>query len=65
MICPYCGSNQIRVMDTMPGEEEIYRRKKCRNCCKIFRTKETRDDGSTEFSAGYYYAMKRKKMGEL
>ena len=61
MNCPYCKSNQIRVIDTMCGCDEIYRRRKCYDCGKTFRTIEMHDDGTNEFSARYYAAMKRKR----
>ena len=60
MNCPHCKSNQIRVMDTMCWNDEIYRRRKCYDCGKTFRTKEIHDDGSAEFSTNYYAAMKKK-----
>ena len=42
MTCPECGSNNVYVNDTLPGEDNhIYRRRKCRNCGYGFRSMET------------------------
>lgn len=63
MICPNCGKGEIKTMDTMPRRNgETYRRKKCKNCNALFRTVEIVDNGTEEFSAGYYIAMKNKML---
>lgn len=42
MICPRCNCEYIRVVDTMPDEEQrIFRRRKCPECGFIFHTVET------------------------
>lgn len=42
MICPRCGSEKIRVVDTMPDEKQrVYRRRKCTECGFIIHTVET------------------------
>ena len=63
MTCPNCGSENYRVIETIPGlDGNIYRRRKCIGCGCTFRTVETPDDGSEEFKQGYYEAMKRKQL---
>lgn len=39
MKCPKCGSDQVRVLETMHGyESKIYRRRACIRCDTRFRT---------------------------
>ena len=48
MKCPYCGSENIRVMDSRHIEEEnaIKRRRECESCKKRFGTREIVQDTS-------------------
>ena len=43
MICPFCGTEEIRVLDSRPDEENnaIRRRRECTGCAKRFTTYET------------------------
>lgn len=62
MLCPNCGSSQTRVYDTMPcSDGNVYRRRKCSNCNRGFRTIEIVGDGMTEFSAGFVKAQQEKR----
>ncbi len=40
MRCPYCGSDQTRVVDTRPTSDGIRRRRKCLACGRKFTTVE-------------------------
>lgn len=40
MRCPYCGSEQTRVVDSRPFETVRHRRYKCLDCEKRFTTRE-------------------------
>lgn len=41
MICPSCNSSNIEVGDTLHGEREIYRTRKCKDCGFKFYTTES------------------------
>lgn len=45
MNCPFCGSSQIFVVNSRPtrGNTQIWRRKKCLGCQKLFTTYESID----------------------
>lgn len=62
MRCPHCDSDNIRVVDSLPGAKNtIYRRRKCKDCNGLFHTVEIIDDGQNPAVAkGYSAAMKRK-----
>ena len=62
MKCPHCKSDNIGVVDTLPGAvNTIYRRRKCKDCNETFRTVEIIDNGQNPAVAkGYAAAMKRK-----
>jgi transcriptional regulator NrdR family protein len=45
MICPYCGSYQVRTVDSRPYDIEVRRTKECRACSKKFKTIEIPLDG--------------------
>ena len=62
MKCPHCNSTNIGVIDTLPGAvNTTYRRRKCKDCNKTFRTVEIIDNGQNPSVAkGYSAAMKRK-----
>ena len=32
MICPVCGNERSKVLDSRPNDEEVMRRRKCLNC---------------------------------
>ena len=39
MTCPRCGSDNVRVLETIPGyESKVYRRRKCVQCDTKFKT---------------------------
>ena len=62
MKCPHCNSENISVVDTLPGGyATIYRRKKCKECQGLFHTVEIIDNGQNPAVAkGYSAAMKKK-----
>lgn len=42
MICPKCGSKNLRVTDSIPDKDDyVFRRRKCQDCGKLFRTAES------------------------
>ena len=45
MLCPYCGSNQVFVVNSRPTRHnsQTWRRKRCRTCKEIFTTYEKVD----------------------
>jgi transcriptional repressor NrdR len=47
MRCPYCGNDDSNVLDTRDAAEGIHRRRRCRNCQKIFKTFERVEIGHT------------------
>lgn len=54
MHCPTCKSENIKVIDTLPGcNNNIFRRRRCVNCGSRFRTAEIIIDGNEELSAEY------------
>jgi transcriptional regulator NrdR family protein len=59
MICPKCGSDKAGVTDTVknPDANEIYRKRKCRDCGKAFHTIEFEVDYDDQFVEGWqkYY----------
>ena len=62
MKCPNCGSENYRATDTMHGPDgNIYRRRKCVDCNRSFRTVETVDDGSEEFKKSYREAYESRR----
>ena len=40
MKCPYCGSEESRVVDSRPAEDSIRRRRECESCKRRFTTYE-------------------------
>lgn len=60
MTCPECGG-KTKVMDTVTISEEVYRRRKCLSCDKLFYT--------VEKNVGYQFDVRFKfnqaKMGYL
>ena len=62
MKCPHCCSENIGIVDTLPGASNTqYRRRKCKDCNGLFRTVEIVDNGSPSFKQGYYLAERRKR----
>ena len=41
MICPFCGYEDSKVIDTRPMDMRIRRRRECTRCAKRFTTFET------------------------
>jgi len=44
MICPKCGYNDSKVIDSRPAETKIRRRRECLKCCERFTTYEIIED---------------------
>lgn len=40
MICVYCGEDQVKIIDTRSGPDEVIRKRKCLVCGKKFYTRE-------------------------
>lgn len=41
MNCPKCGSQNIRVTDSIPDDDKyVFRRRRCKECGELFRTAE-------------------------
>ena len=38
MICPHCGSYQVRTVDSRPYDTQVRRRRECTDCLKRFNT---------------------------
>lgn len=38
MICPYCGSHQVRTVDSRPYDTQVRRRRECNDCKGRFNT---------------------------
>lgn len=58
MNCPKCGSQDVKVGNTLPYEGiKIYRQRKCKTCSHRWRTVEILDDGSRNFKYEYSAAM--------
>lgn len=38
MICPHCGSYQVRTVDSRPYDTQVRRRRECNDCLKRFNT---------------------------
>jgi transcriptional regulator NrdR family protein len=54
MTCAKCGSNKIKVMETLPGcHNNIFRRRKCTECDTLFKTVEIVIDNNEEMLRGY------------
>ena len=61
MTCPNCGSDNVRVKETMPGTgSTVYRRRMCCDCGNRFRTSETLLDDSEKSRNEYFEAVKNK-----
>jgi transcriptional repressor NrdR len=45
--CPFCGAEDSNVLDTRDTAEGIQRRRRCRNCQRIFKTVERVEIGHT------------------
>lgn len=62
MKCPHCNSDNIGVIDTLPGATNtIYRRRKCKDCGGLFHTVEIIDNGQNPAVAiGYGMASSKK-----
>ena len=61
MVCPKCGSEQVRVQDTLHDiDNVIYRRRKCIACKNTFRTIETLAPDTEDFRKKYASAAERK-----
>ena len=67
MRCPHCKSDNIRVIDSLPGgSSTTYRRRKCKDCNGLFHTVEIIDNGQNPAVAkGYSDAMRRKNKKRL
>lgn len=62
MNCPKCGSENIRVVDTINGlQNDIYRRRKCSDCKSTFRTVEIVGGESRIFNTGYSAAIEKRE----
>lgn len=62
MNCPKCSCHDIRVVDTLPDEEQrVFRRRKCTGCGFIFHTVETIDNGTFAFEKRLIVAGRLKR----
>lgn len=62
MICPKCGCAKIRVVDTLPDEEQrVFRRRKCTDCGFIFHTVETINNDTYAFEKRFTAATRLKR----
>jgi transcriptional regulator NrdR family protein len=54
MNCPKCGSENVKVVDTIPGcHNNIFRRRRCLICSTRFRTVEITIEGDEQLTAEY------------
>lgn len=38
MVCPHCGSYQVRTVDSRPYDTQVRRRRECTDCLERFNT---------------------------
>lgn len=39
-ICPICGNDNIKIIDTRNNDKGLYRRRKCNDCGHVYKTYE-------------------------
>lgn len=62
MICPDCGSVNITVVDTAPGDHNVvYRRRRCSDCKRLIFTVEFEVNDNRFFREEYSKAWKKKR----
>ena len=61
MVCPECKSANISVVDTMPGNyNEVYRRRKCKDCKRLIYTVEFEFKDESLFGELYSQSYRKK-----
>ena len=62
MVCPECKSVNITVVDTIPGDyNEVYRRRRCKDCKQLIFTVEFEVKDNSFFRELYTEACKKKR----
>ena len=63
MLCPHCNSDLVRIEESVKTNEEIYRKRKCLRCKKIFYTIEYEIEPNSDFIRQWHYnrALKEKE----
>ena len=64
MICPKCKSQNIRVYDSFPSEDDyVFRRRKCKDCGEKFRTVELVMEGDSTLKYKFSDAIATRHYG--